>query len=77
MAAGACGAADAVDVVFGFVGYVIVYDHSDVVDVNAAGHDVRGYEDIYASGAKSEHHFVAFLLVKVAMYLCYIEMGLP
>ena len=76
LAAGACGAADAVDIVFGFLGHVIVYDHSDVVDVDAAGYDVCGYKNVYASGTKSEHDLIAFFLVEVAMYLCYIEMCL-
>jgi hypothetical protein len=50
--AGAAGAADAVHVVIGLVGQVVVDDHLDAADVDAAGGDVGG--DHHANGARLE-----------------------
>ena len=64
----ACGAADAVYVVFGVVGYVVVDDAEDVVDVDAAGHDVGGYEHGDLSGLEAVHDVVAFGLGEVGVH---------
>ena len=68
VAAGTGGAPDAVDVVFLVVGYVVVDDELDVVDVDAAGYDVCGHEDIDLSGLEAVHDIVALLLQQVAVH---------
>ena len=66
--AGACGAADAVDVVFGIVGRVVVDDHGDVVDVDAAADDVGGHEEVDVAGLELVHHVVALFLLQVGVH---------
>ena len=56
------------DVVFGIVRHIVVDDHQDVVDVNAARHDVGGHEHIHLSGLEAVHHVVALLLAEVAVH---------
>ena len=70
---GTCGASDAVDVVFGFVGNVVVDNHGYVVDVDASCHDVGGYEYVDAGGPETEHDFVALALFEVGVDLGNVE----
>ena len=51
--AGAAGAADAVDVVFGDDGQVEIDDLRQVVDVQPAGGDVGGDEDLHFAGLEA------------------------
>jgi hypothetical protein len=44
VAVGTRRTADAVDIVFGIVGHVVVDDHRDVVDVDATGQDVCSHQ---------------------------------
>nr|BFF16961.1 hypothetical protein GCM10025730_04820 [Promicromonospora thailandica] len=54
------------DVGLGFAGDVEVDDESDAVDVEAAGGDVGGDEDVEGSGAEAFDDLLAFLLGDVA-----------
>ncbi len=63
----ASGAADAVDVDFGVFGDVVIDDVGDFVDVDAAGGEVGGDEDVDFSGFESAHYFFAFVLHEVAV----------
>ena len=66
--AGTRGAADAVDVVFLIVGHVVVDDKLDVVDVNAAGHNVGSHKDVHLSRLEAVHDIVALFLQEVAVH---------
>ena len=65
--AGAGGAADAMDVVLLVPGQVVVEDHVDAADVDAAGGDVGGDQNVEVVLAEVVHHPVALDLVEVAM----------
>ena len=67
--ASACGAADAVDVVLGITGHVVVDYQRDVVHVDAARHNVCRDEDVHLAGAEVEHYLVALFLIQVRVHL--------
>ena len=52
-------------IVFGIVGHVVVDDHGDVVDVDAARNHVGGHEHIKLAALELEHHVVTGGLVEV------------
>ena len=56
---------NAVHIVFGIVGHVVVDDHGDVVDVDAARNHVGSHEHIKLAALEFEHHVVAGGLVEV------------
>ena len=58
-ASGASRSADAVHVVFGVARCIVVDDHLNIVDIDAAAHDVGGNEDVYLALLEGQHHFVA------------------
>ena len=70
IATGTGCAANAVHIVFGIVGHIIVDDHSDVVNVNASCHDVGGHEHVDVASFEFEHHRVALLLFQVRVHGC-------
>jgi len=59
---GSPGAADAVDVGFGFVGEVVVDDEAYVFDVDSAGGDISGNEDGDAAGFECFEGFFTLIL---------------
>ena len=59
---------DAVHIILGVAGRVEVQDEGNVVDVDAARHDVGSYKDVGMSSLEGEHDFVALFLVEVAMH---------
>ncbi len=61
------GASDAVDVDFGVFGDVVVDDVGDLVDVDAAGGEVGGDEDVDFAGFEAAHDAFAFVLHEVAV----------
>ena len=63
------GTSDAVHIVLGIVGHVVVDDTQNVVDVDASRHNVGSHEHIHLSGLELQHDFVAFALVEVAVHL--------
>ena len=65
---------DTVYIVLCIVGYVVVDDCQDIVDVNASGHDIGSHEHISLSGLESVHHLVALLLGEVAVHLVTVDM---
>ena len=65
--AGAAGAADAVDVVFGGVRQFVVDDVRQVVDVEAARGDVGGDQHAHRAGLEGFERFGALLLALVAV----------
>ena len=44
---------------------VVVSDHGNVIDVDAAGQDVGGHEHVDARAAEVLHHLVAAVLLEV------------
>lgn len=66
-AAGATGAAYAVDVIFDVVGEVVVENDFDIFDVDAAGGDVSGDEEFEVGAAEFVHDAVAHGLAHVAV----------
>jgi hypothetical protein len=54
-----------VNVVFWVVGHIEVYDHGDVVDVDAASHDVSSHENVNLSGLELVEDVIAFSLLEV------------
>ena len=73
VAFGTCRSSDAVHVVFGVARHVVVDDHGDVVDVDAAREDVGGHEHIDLSALETIHHLVALCLLKVAVHFSGID----
>lgn len=67
------GSSYAVDVVFGIVGYVVVDDELYVVDVDASGYDIGGYNEVCVVGFELEHGVVALFLCEVGVHGCHIE----
>ena len=65
-AAGAAGAADAVDVGVVLAGHVEVDHEADALDVEAAGRDVGGHEDVEGAGPQPLDELLALLLRHVA-----------
>ncbi len=55
-------------VIFGIARCIVVDDHLNVVDVDAAAHDVGRNEDVDLALLETEHHFVAFALLKVGVH---------
>src|SRR5262249_37486764 len=66
---GAGGAADAVDVVVGDGRHVVADDVGDVIDVEPAGGDVGGHQDLEVAPAEALHRLVALGLGEVAVRL--------
>ena len=52
LAASACGAANAVNIVFGIVRRIVVDHHRDVIDVNTASHNVGGHQEVNLVGTE-------------------------
>ena len=67
-AAGAAGAADAVDVALAVLGRVEVDDVRDAVDVDAAGGDVGGDQDVDVPGLEAGQGLLALALGLVAVH---------
>ena len=65
---GARRASDAVHIVLGIVRRIVVDDHGDVVDVDAAGHDVGGHQKVNLLRPEELHHLVAFGLLQVGVH---------
>ena len=73
VAVGTCRSSDAVHIVFCIVGHVEVYDHSNVVDVDATCHDVCSDEHVDLSALKLVEHLVALCLVEVGVHLTAVD----
>ncbi len=50
------------------MGHVVVDDQPDVLDVDAAGHDVGGDQDIDLVVLESEHHLLALGLLQIGVH---------
>ena len=61
-------------VVLGVAGYVVIDHHGDVVDVDAACHDVGSYQHVHASGFERQHDFIALFLFQVRVHSLYVPM---
>ena len=66
-ALGAAGAADAVDIIFGMLGNVVIDDMADTFDVDAARGDVGGDHDLIFSGFKTGEGFGSLVLRAVGV----------
>ena len=64
---GAAGAADAMDVIFGVLGHIVIYDVTDPGDVEPARGDVGGDHDFVFAALESFERFDAFALGAVGM----------
>lgn len=72
-ASGPGSASDAMYIIFGVAGTVIVDDHLNVVDVDAPADNVGGDEYPRLALSEGEHHLVALLLAEVGMHLCAVK----
>ncbi len=61
------------DVVLGVAWRIVVDDHLDIVDVDAAADDVGGNEDVDVSVAEVTHDFVTLFLFEVAVHGSHFE----
>ena len=62
-------AADAVHIVLGLGGNVVVDNHRNVVDVDSARHDIGGDKDVGMPGLECAYDFLAPALLEVAVHL--------
>ena len=62
-------AADAVDVVFGVVGHIVIHDHIDVFHINAAGNHIGSYQNLNFLVAETDHDLFPFALFEIGMDL--------
>ena len=51
--AGPSGSADAVDIVFGDMGQLVVDDVGQLIDIEAAGRDIGGHQDADRAGLEA------------------------
>ena len=71
---GPCRTADPVDIVLAVIGDIIIDHHFYIVDVDAAGKDIRGHEDGKAPALEFQQYLFAGSLVQVRMDLADIEL---
>ena len=62
-------------VILSLAGHIVVHHHGDVVDIDAAGHDVGGHQHIDAAGAEGEHYLLALVLIQVGVHLGALDAG--
>ncbi len=55
-------------IVFGFVRYIVVDYHGDIVDVDTAGENIGGNQYLEATGAECKYHFLACFLVEIGVH---------
>ena len=67
---------NAMHVVLGIMGHVVVDHHAYVVNIYTSGYDVSSYKNILLSALKLIHHLVALLLCKVAMHRAAVHLHL-
>ena len=65
---------DAVNIVLAIAGHIVVDDHTNIVDIDTAGHNIGSYQHIGLSGLEAEHSFVALGLREVGVHLVAINM---
>ena len=63
--AGACRSSYTVYIVFLLAWHIIIDNHADVVDVDAAGDDICGHKDVDPARFEVEHHLFSLRLVEV------------
>jgi len=68
--------ANTVDIVLCIVGYVIVDDGADIVDVDTTGHDVCSHQHIRLPCLETVHHLVTLLLGEVRVHLVAVDVHL-
>ena len=71
---GPCRAADPVNIVLAVVGDIVIDHHFYVVDIDAAGKDVRGHEDGKASALEFQQYLFAGCLLQVRMDFADVEL---
>jgi hypothetical protein len=72
---GTGGATDAVDIVLGFARYIVVDHQHYLVNVDAAGQEVRGYNHLDAPTAEPTNGLIALLLVEVRVDFGCLDAG--
>ena len=70
----ACGSSDAMDIILGVVGDVVVDDERYVRHIDTAGDDVGGDEDGYLAVPKIEHDLVALMLLQIGVHGVRVDM---
>ncbi len=63
-----CRPAYAMHIILHISGHIIVDDHLDIVNINAASHDVRSHQYVDAARLETEHHVIPFSLREVGMH---------
>ena len=69
VAVGSGCSANAVYIVLGVVGHIVINDNADVVNINASTDNVSSYQHVYLTGLETIHHVIAFSLSKVTVHL--------
>lgn len=67
----------AMNIVLYVMRHIIVDDHEDIIDVDAASHDIGGNENGHFPRLETVHHLVALRLRKVGMHLAAVDFHLP
>ena len=67
LCARACRSADSMHVAFGFTGQLIIDDVGNPLDVNAAGHDIGGYQDFDTPSIEVRQRPLTCVLTLVGM----------
>ena len=70
---GARRTADTVNIILGVVRHVVIDDQPDILDVDAARHDIRSHQDRHLVVLEVEHHLLALRLFQVGMHGGHIE----
>ena len=74
VAVGASRTTYTMHIVLGIVGHVEVDDDTDIVDVDAASHDVGSHEHVYHTRLEAVHHIVTLGLREVAVHRCTVDL---
>ena len=69
--------ADAMHIIFGIVRHIEIDDQLDIVDVDAARHDVRSHQHVDLLGFELIHHFVTLLLFQIRVHGTDLKSGTP
>ena len=76
IAIGTGGTTYTVYVILSIVGHVVVDDNTDIVDVDATGHDIGSHQHIGHACLETIHHLVALLLREVGVHLTAVDVHL-
>lgn len=68
VAVGPCCTTNAMHIVFGIVGHIVVNNHGYIIDIDTSRYDVGGNNHIELPALELEHHVVSLRLFKVGVH---------